>query len=113
MDDCLREGCVLALDEARTATVVTPRDEDLAPQLKRLDVESGDILVLRTRRKLSEAIVEKWQDELLRLCRAHGARDVSVLVLDDCTDLTIERPARHDTRMQHQAGREPPTAMGS
>lgn len=87
---------------------MSPLSEDLDRQLSRLDVENGDILVLRTAKKLSAATAEKWQDELLELCSAHGVRDVSVLVLDDCTDLTIERPQRVDTRMQHQAFRAPP-----
>ena len=82
--------------------------EEIDRQLARLDVESGDILVLRTRCKLQPATAARWQDELLALCRSHGVRDVSVLVLDDCTDLSIERPKHADTRMQHQARREPP-----
>ena len=87
---------------------MNPLAEEIDRQLSHLDVESGDILVLRTRQKLQAATAEKWQDELLELCRAHGVRDVSVLVLDDCTDLTIERPRHADTRMQHQAFRAPP-----
>lgn len=87
---------------------MSPLSEDLDRQLSRVDVENGDILVLRTAKKLSTATAEKWQDELLELCAAHGVRDVSIIVLDDCTDLTIERPQRADTRMQHQAFRAPP-----
>ena len=77
--------------------------EDIDRQLARLDVESGDILVLSTRAKLQPATAARWQDELIALCRSQGVRNVTVLVLDDCTDLTVERPAT--TLMQHQAPR--------
>ena len=87
---------------------MSPLAEEIDRQLSRLDVESGDILILRTREKLQAATAEKWQDELLELCRAHGVRDVSVVVFDNCTDLTIERPQHADTRMQHQAFRAVP-----
>ena len=79
--------------------------DDLAPQLARLDVEDNDILVVRTRRKVSEATAAKWQDGLERLVRAAGVKGVSILVLDDCTDITVERL---DTSMQHQPPRPTP-----
>ncbi|MGU3665821.1 hypothetical protein ACLBX9_16705 [Methylobacterium sp. A49B] len=66
--------------------------EDLDRQLDRLEVRHGDILVLRTRRKLPAATVARWQDDLIRMCRDSGVTDVTALVLDDCTELTIERP---------------------
>ncbi|MCJ2067769.1 hypothetical protein MKK75_02930 [Methylobacterium sp. J-030] len=67
--------------------------EDLDRQLDRLEVQHGDILVLRTRRKLPAATVTKWQDDLIRMCRDAGVTDVTALVLDDCTELAVERPA--------------------
>ncbi|MCJ2143722.1 hypothetical protein [Methylobacterium sp. E-066] len=82
--------------------------EEIDRQLDRLVVRHGDILVLRTRQKLQPATAAKWQDELIGLCKDAGVRDVTVLVLDDCTDLSIERPQRADTRMQHQAFRPTP-----
>ena len=79
--------------------------EEIDRQLSRLDVESGDILVLRTRQKLQPATASAWQDELLALCRTQGVRDVTILVLDDSSDLTVTRPAT--TLMQNQAPRAP------
>jgi hypothetical protein len=83
--------------------------EVLDRQLDRLEVRHGDILVLRTRRKLPAATVTKWQDDLIRMCRDAGVTDVTVLVLDDCTELTVERPA---TRLVQQV-RDVPQPMQS
>ena len=102
---CGREGCALKLAEARTATVAPTIFDGVEAQVSRLDVEDGDILVVRTRRKVSEATAAKWQGGLERLVRAAGVKDVSILVLDDCTDITVER---FDTRMQHQPPRPTP-----
>ena len=84
---------------------MSPLAEEIDRQLSRLDVEQGDILVLRTRQRLQPATAARWQDELINLCREQGIRGISVLVLDDCTDLTVERPKRPDTGMMHQAAR--------
>lgn len=65
---------------------------DLDLQVGRLDVENGDILVVRTRHVLTSAQAEKIHDTLERLVRRHGVRDVSVLVFDNNSDLTVERP---------------------
>ena len=125
---CGREGCRERLAELRVATVVGPaRDEllqaaraelglcrvaqaedDFAPQLARLDLQEGDIVTVRTRSKLDADKAARWQDGLEKLIRAQGWRDVGVLILDDCTDLSVERPTRPDTRMQHQAPRALP-----
>lgn len=80
-------------------------------QLSRLDVESGDTLIIRTRSKLQAETAARWQDELQELCRSKGCRDVIVIVLDDCTDLTVERPQQADTRMQHRAPAVAPQSM--
>ena len=73
--------------------------QEIDRQLDRLEVRHGDILVLRTRQKLLPATAAKWQDELIRMCRDAGVTDVTAVVLDDCTELTIERPA---TRLVQQ-----------
>ena len=73
---------------------------DLDVQVSRLDVENGDILTLRTRHTLTRDQADALHDEVSRLARRHGVRDVSVLVLDNCTDLAVEvqRPSRLVTR---------------
>lgn len=108
---CGREGCRERLAELRVATVVGPIraemleaaraemglghlslvEEDFAPQLARLDLQEGDIVTVRTRSKLDADKAKRWQDGLEKLIRAQGWRDVGVLILDDCTDLTVDR----------------------
>lgn len=80
--------------------------QEIDRQLDRLEVRHGDILVIRTSEKLQPATAEKWQDDLIRMCEASGVRDVTVLVLDNATELTIARPA---TRLvqQHRAVPQP------
>ena len=78
---------------------MNPLSEDLDRQLDRLEVRHGDILVLRTSQKLQPATAARWQDELITMCAAAGVRDVTVLVLDNAAELTIERPA---TRLVQQ-----------
>ena len=78
---------------------MNPLAEEIDRQLDRLEVQHGDILVLRTRQKLQPATAAKWQDELIDLCEAAGVRDVTILVLDNATELTVERPA---TRLVQQ-----------
>jgi hypothetical protein len=73
--------------------------EEIDRQLERLEVRHGDILVLRTRQKLQPATAARWQDELIGMCCDAGIRDVTVLVLDNATDLTVERP---NTRLVQQ-----------
>lgn len=82
--------------------------DDLDLQMKRLDVESGDILVVRTAKKLTRAEADAIDAQVSQLARRHGVRDVSVIVLDNASDLTVERPGAVDTRMQHQAPRPAP-----
>lgn len=77
-------------------------NDQLAPQVSRLDIEDGDILTVRTRAKLTAEKAARYQRELLELCRSQGFRHVSVIILDDCSDLTIERPRKAPTGMQHQ-----------
>ncbi|MBE7202011.1 MAG: hypothetical protein INR70_29980 [Parafilimonas terrae] len=125
------QGCHMVLAELRTATLVgsadldllqplhlepgqvavhpAPSAGDMALQLHRLDLRHGDILVIRTSEKLQPATAEKWQDELIRLCEASGFRDVTVLVLDNATEITVERP---ETRLVQQR-REVPQPMQS
>lgn len=62
-----------------------------AAQLGRLDLQEGDIVTVRTRSKLDADKAKRWQDGLEKLIRAQGWRDVGVLILDDCTDLTVDR----------------------
>lgn len=134
-DLCRREGCYAKLCEMRHATVVVDDRAaaalraaaaglsslpplmlshepvalaDLDLQVKRLDVESGDILVVRTAKKLTAAQADAIDAQVSQLARRHGVRDVSVVVLDNATDLTVERPGPIDTRMQHQATRAAP-----
>lgn len=78
---------------------------DFSAQLARLDIEDGDILTVRTRAKLTAEKATRYQRELLELCRSQGFQHVSVIILDDCSDLTIERPRKAPTGMQHQAAR--------
>ncbi|QGY05500.1 hypothetical protein MMSR116_29115 [Methylobacterium mesophilicum SR1.6/6] len=73
--------------------------QEIDRQLDRLEVRHGDILVLRTRQKLQLETAAKWQDDLIRMCRDAGVRDVTVLVLDNATELSVERPA---TRLVQQ-----------
>jgi len=87
---------------------VNPLAEEIDRQLDRLEVRQGDILVLRTRQLLQPATAKKWQDDLIRMCEASGVRDVTVLVLDNATELTVERPA---TRLVQQ-NRDVPQPMG-
>ncbi len=82
-------------------------------ELKRLDVEEGDLLVYRTRSRLTSGQADVVADRIDRHVRQLGFTNVRTIVLDDCSDLSIERPAHARTRMQHQARREPPTAMRS
>lgn len=92
----------------RSVLVVRPPhvdEERLDLQLGRLDIEDGDILTVRTRAKLTAEKAARYQRELLELCRSQGFRHVSVIILDDCSDLTIERPKKAPTGMQHQAVR--------
>lgn len=125
---CGRDGCRAQLAQLHVAAVVGPAraellddarlelglgrllpvEDDFAPQLARLDLQEGDIVTVRTRAKLDPAKAARWQDGLEKLVRAQGWRDVRVIILDDCTDVSIERPARLDTRMQHQAPRPAP-----
>ena len=130
-DFCRREGCRAKLVELRHATlVVDDRASHLLSaaatrmqaaeayctaalvaldlQVKRLDVESGDILVVRTAKKLTRTEADAIDAQVSQLARRHGVRDVSVLVLDNATDLTVERPGPVDTRMQQQAPRSAP-----
>ena len=129
-DFCRREGCHAKLVEMRHETMVVPLPDtwplklvpralplthgsacdvsDLDLQVKRLDVESGDILVVRTAKKLTQAQADAIDAQVSQLARRHGVRDVSVMVLDNATDLTVERPGPVDTRMQHQAPRLAP-----
>lgn len=65
---------------------------DLDLQVRRLDVENGDILVVQTRQVLTPAQAEKAHEDVAALARRHGVRDVSVVVFDNCADLTVERP---------------------
>ena len=88
---------------------MTPLAEEIDRQLDRLEVRHGDILVMRTRQKLQPATAAKWQDELIGLCAAAGVRDITVVVFDDCTELTVERPA---TRLVQQ-NRDVPQPMQS
>lgn len=129
---CTRKGCYARLAEVLVATVApgaltndlkrdllghlepgqlmvcdAHRSGDMDRQLDRLEVRHGDILVLRTRQKLQPATAAKWQDELIGLCAAAGVRDVTVLVLDNATELKVERPA---TRLVQQ-NRDAPQAM--
>ncbi|WP_267422631.1 hypothetical protein [Methylobacterium sp. GC_Met_2] len=81
--------------------------EDLDRTLERLEVRPGDILVVRTTQKLPKEKAAAWSDELIRLCAASGVTDVTVLVLDNAAELTIERPA---TRLMQQC-RDVPQPM--
>ncbi|TXM65737.1 hypothetical protein [Methylobacterium sp. WL120] len=92
-------------------TLKAPLSANLDLQVKRLDVESGDILVVRTAKKLTRVEADAIDAQVSQLARRHGVRDVSVMVLDNATDLTVERPGPVDTRMQHQAPRPAPIVM--
>lgn len=78
---------------------MNPLAEEIDRQLDRLEVRHGDILVLRTSQRLQPATARKWQDDLICMCAAAGVRDVTVLVLDNAAELSIERPA---TRLVQQ-----------
>ncbi|GJD67258.1 hypothetical protein MMMDOFMJ_0172 [Methylobacterium gnaphalii] len=80
---------------------------DINLQVSRLDLEDGDIIVVRSRSKLSPETAERYQDQVQALARAHGFRQVSVVVLDDCSDLSIE-PVAKLPAMQRQAERTAP-----
>ena len=99
---CQAEGCYAARGLVAHDLALQPVAEAIDRQLTRLDVEGGDILVLRTRHKLRPELAAEWQEELKALCRSQGVRDVSVVVLDNCTSLTVERRSVPDTRMQYQ-----------
>ena len=116
---CDSQGCCARLAEMRAETCVgsfrdgvlakarldlglRPVAEAIDRQLTELDVENGCILVLRTRQKLRPEMAAEWQEELKALCRSQGVRDVSVVVLDNCSSLTVERRSVPDTRMQYQ-----------
>jgi len=88
---------------------VNPLSEDLDRQLDRLEVRHGDILVLRSSQKLQPAKAAAWSDELIRLCAASGVTDVTVLVLDNATELKVERPA---TRLVQQSRDVPQPMQG-
>lgn len=127
----MSEGCYARLADLRVATIVGPLDldlqqplrlepgevmvphasgaDDMGRQLDRLEVQPGDILVVRTRRKLQPAKATAWQDELIRLCKSSGVTDVTVLILDDATELTVERPA---TRLLQQRRDVPQPMQG-
>lgn len=72
---------------------------DIALQIRRLEVENGDILVVRTPGKLTREKSDAWHAEVQQLVREQGLRDVTCMVLDGCTDLTVERPT---PRLPHQ-----------
>ncbi|WP_289015719.1 hypothetical protein [uncultured Methylobacterium sp.] len=81
---------------------------NIALQLRRLDVENGDILVLRTPEKPTRETADTWHDQVQQAVREQGLRDVTCIVLDNCTDLSVERPS---TAMQHQRPRKLPQSM--
>ncbi len=68
--------------------------------LKRLDVEEGDILVFRTRSKLTAEQAERIAGRVDAFAARHGFREVRTMVLDGCSDLDVaDRPrARQETR---------------
>lgn len=128
---CANQGCHAVLAELRFATIVgdadldlrgplrlepgqmmihhAPSADDMDRQLDRLEVRHGDILVLRTSQKLQPATAARWQDDLIRMCAAAGVRDVTVLVLDNAAELSIERPA---TRLVQQSRDFPQPMQG-
>ena len=75
---------------------------DLGLQVKRLDVENGDILVVRSKSRLAPVRAAEIHDQVAALASRHGIRDVTVMVLDDCSDLSVERPgpAQHFSASQ-------------
>ncbi|MBP2494697.1 MULTISPECIES: hypothetical protein [Methylobacterium] len=77
-------------------------EDDFAPQLARLDLQEGDIVTVRTRSKLDADKAKRWQDGLEKLIRAQGWRDVGVLILDDCTDLTVDRPTTRPAQQRRE-----------
>ncbi|MCJ2102441.1 hypothetical protein [Methylobacterium sp. E-046] len=81
--------------------------QEIDRQLDRLEVRHGDILVIRTSEKLQPATAEKWQDELIRMCSKAGVTDVTVLILDNATEISVARP---ETRLVHQC-RDVPQPM--
>ena len=83
--------------------------EDLEFQVKRLDIEEHDILVLRTAKKLTEDEAHAAADMVEAIAARTGFRYVTPLILDNCSDLSIERP---DTAMAHQRPRDVPQAVG-
>lgn len=88
---------------------MSPLSEDLDRTLERLEVRPGDILVLRTTQKLPQDKASAWSDELIRLCAASGVTDVTVLILDNAAEISVERPA---TRLVQQH-RDVPQPMQS
>lgn len=123
---CQREGCYARLAQLRIASVDDagervaavrslldrvgcPAPLSIEAQVTRLDVEDNDILVLRTAEKLSQEKADAFHDQVLELAQRHGVKGVTVVVLDGCTDLTIERPS---TAMAHQRPRAVPQPMG-
>ena len=104
---CTRASACRWTPEGGAAPAAAPID---IPEfeLKRLDVEDGDLLVYRTRSKLTPDEAARIADLIDRHAQQHGFHDVRTIVLDDCSDLSIERPAQAATRMQHQAPRPTP-----
>jgi len=88
---------------------VNPLAQEIDRQLNRLEVRHGDILVIRTSEKLQPATAEKWQDELISMCEDAGVRDVTVLILDNATEITVKRP---DTRLVQQRRDMPQSMQG-
>lgn len=83
--------------------------EDLELQVKRLDIEEHDILVLRTAKKLTEDEAHAAAEMVEAIAARTGFRNVTPLILDNCSDLSIERP---QTAMAHQRPRDLPQSMG-
>ena len=86
--------------------------QEIDRQLSRLDLEENDLVVVRTRSKLSVEKSACWQDGLEKLIRAQGWRNIGVLILDDCTDIVVERAARPDTRQLQQRQDVPQPMLG-
>lgn len=83
--------------------------EDLELQVKRLDIEEHDVLVLRTPKKLTEDEAHAASEMIEEIAARSGYRYVTALVLDNCSDLSIERPG---TAMAHQRPRDVAQRMG-
>ncbi|MFC6772535.1 hypothetical protein [Methylobacterium gregans] len=72
---------------------------DLELQVKRLDIEEHDVLVLRTAKKLTQDEADAAVDMVESIARRSGIRFVTPVVLDACSDLSIERP---EPRLPHE-----------